>query len=553
MPYYKFSKDDVFYNLIEANPKSIFFIYSGSVFYNNTPFVSGALHSGNVGHMPVGFVSLHEMNVDRPFVFEYNDTITHGADATNRAGTSTDHSTGKVTPGNQQNSLIFPWMSKTGGGEVYKTTLTGAYNTSLYGDTSWVTFKYPLTSSIRRFFYSDGAENKYGHPQKNEAIINEHPETTKVGTAFDTIRDGANDATPTSLYKFDIEKVTIDKIAPRAHHTVEDYNIPTGPPTLGAPDPEGMYVVASSSFIDSLRNTLNHYTKLSPHYYFSSSLIPGCQKNTQTLCMLDIPSIFYGSSIKKGSVDLKWYVSGALLAQLSDPYKNGELRQVSGTYKDAGGTVISGGIAGVVLYNEGIIILTGSWDLAKGMHKENFVESGDDEVVDTWQRPRWIYFGTGMLDTSGSVYDNPGFDRRDNISVPSSSFYLGFEGTTYTPVITMMAHAKKGFLNHSNNRTYLKTNSSRSFNDPRTDTTSGSIIPMIHCGSNAYIQHNEMQIKNIVTSSYSNHTASFEKQTFISKIGIYDENKNLIAIAKMARPIKKTIDKEYTIKMKLDL
>ena len=43
------------------------------------------------------------------------------------------------------------------------------------------------------------------------------------------------------------------------------------------------------------------------------------------------------------------------------------------------------------------------------------------------------------------------------------------------------------------------------------------------------------------------------RQTFISKIGIYDENKNLIAIAKLATPLRKEEKDEFVFKLKLDL
>ena len=62
-----------------------------------------------------------------------------------------------------------------------------------------------------------------------------------------------------------------------------------------------------------------------------------------------------------------------------------------------------------------------------------------------------------------------------------------------------------------------------------------------------------MSIKNTVSASYTDSSASFEKQTYISKIGIYDENKNLIGIAKLATPIKKTEDRNLTFKLKLDI
>ena len=60
-------------------------------------------------------------------------------------------------------------------------------------------------------------------------------------------------------------------------------------------------------------------------------------------------------------------------------------------------------------------------------------------------------------------------------------------------------------------------------------------------------------IKNVVSSSYSDPYADFKKTTYISSVAIYDENKNLIGIAKLATPVKKTEDLEYTIKMKLDI
>ena len=65
-------------------------------------------------------------------------------------------------------------------------------------------------------------------------------------------------------------------------------------------------------------------------------------------------------------------------------------------------------------------------------------------------------------------------------------------------------------------------------------------------------EFNETEIKILEHSPYVDPTGSFKKQTYISKIGIYDENKNLIAIAKLANPVRKTEEREYTFKMKLD-
>ena len=102
----------------------------------------------------------------------------------------------------------------------------------------------------------------------------------------------------------------------------------------------------------------------------------------------------------------------------------------------------------------------------------------------------------------------------------------------------MMTHAPKGELNHSNNPTYLDKSLS-----------SGALtLP-----SGSYIENPKQAIKNIVKSPYADPTGSFSKETYISKIGIYDEENNLIAIAKLATPVRKTEDREFTFKIKMDI
>ena len=280
------------------------------------------------------------------------------------------------------------------------------------------------------------------------------------------------------------------------------------------------------SKISALKNTLNSYTYLSKHYAYDSGSydVDSLQsvfwdKGKQEMGLLSIPSIFYGRRIKKGTVDLKFYITGALVGQLKDERNNGELVQVG-----PDGSNGSGSIAGVVLYNEGFVLLTGSWDLTKAAtamgppHTERYLGPAGGATS-----PRWIDFAQSIA--TGSI------------SVLSSSFELNFSGTTYVPTITMMAHARKGHLNFSNNPTYIKHG----------QTTA------INTGSNKYRQFADLEIKNIVSSSYQQFTASYKKQTYISKIGIYDEKKNLIGIAKVATPVKKTEDRDFTFKIKLDI
>ena len=291
----------------------------------------------------------------------------------------------------------------------------------------------------------------------------------------------------------------------------------------------------------ALQNPMDSYKYLSPHYAYSSSL---GHKGQQHATLLSIPSIFFGSSIKKGSVSLKFYITGTLAGELQDVNKNGELIQVSGSANALGSTYGSGSVAGVVLYNEGFVAITGSWSLDPS-HKDDYSANNAYD-----QSPKWIWFGA-----SANVTPNGWGNTRDPAvarhSVTSSAWHLSFEGTNYVPALTMLAHAPAGMLNHSNNPTYKQFGQST-----HTDLAFSS--------SFQYIEPDNVTVKNTVSSSwevltssanpiYQQNSASFKKQTFISKIGIYDEEKNLIAIAKLARPIKKTEEDDFTFKLKLDI
>lgn len=250
----------------------------------------------------------------------------------------------------------------------------------------------------------------------------------------------------------------------------------------------------------SLRNSLDFYSTLSPHYAYSSSL---GNKEVQKINMINVPSIFYGSSIEKGTVVLKYFVTGTLIAEASDTLKDGVLYQTSGS--------TTGSSVGVALYNEGILLLTSSTNL--DTHGEAYTSAVTNYSAS------WHYFGTTDARTGA----------------PSSSFSLDFNGTSNIQALTMFAHAEENYLNFSNNPTFL----------------TGSVAAV--SSSNVYHEDAEAEIKNIVTSSYANHSASFQPVTYISKVGIYDDDKNLIAIASLANPVRKIEGRSYTFKLKLDI
>ena len=684
--------------------------------------------NSDVPGVPSGFVSLYEMNVDRNLghhTWDYALTPAQNEEAGNRK------------------AMIHPFVTKAGGLHTFKTMTAGTLDQLAYGAELTASFAYPISASIQREYYAlDPSAHTEGDPNSTR----KQPLNTRIPVHDDPDADS-----------------TVAQNNRFVNHQ-ENHSGRKGKPQVMSAVP------VIYSHIDALRNVLDSYAYLSPHYAYEFGDY-GITKSTQELNLISIPSIFYGSSIKKGSVDLKFYVSGTLIAQCIDQKKNGELIEVTGSQ--------TGSVAGVVLYNEGFVILTGSWDLT-GRNDENTTDpkaptipgtnepafprsthtelynpqSGEEEL------PKWTYFGTGIErsgsgpnreDGDGNYQTGYGIFATGSLTkfhLPSSSFSLEFEGTNRVPVMTLLAHAPIGELNHSNNPTFIKAHGgfmyhgrsrvmldiiypafkktagedtaatlesgiydvlngkTLSFTDAAGNTysatvdktikgskstatkigvknhwsqwhvghpgrrsraftnsiaqsitqainygvtsdtrdtydgsaflrtkfedeaymtwpgwssrptkidlvqidkggtgdntpggtlksatrtvegtsynfidfkaagsaqnnstlqsadfaggavtaqikSSGSLWP-VTSGSKNYVQSKEYAIKNTVSSSYANHTASFKKQTFISKIGIYDVEKNLIGIAKLAAPVKKTEERDFTFKLKLD-
>ena len=497
MPLYEFKRNDIFVNTLKTYPQIEFFVYGGKAYLNKQTPISGAFTS-SVPNVPVGFVNLYEYNVDRyggqtykgaPENAPAGDTTVYRAplgefgDPTGSTGFSIfalDYDTAPAEKSGRGNPLIHPFVVKSGNRIAFRTTTTGSFNTeTLAGEIVWA--DYPLSASISKEWWASAAVRHSG------AITDQ-----------------------------------------------------TGAPLQGG----GAYV----SHLEALRSVTDHYLGLSPHYAFSSASFPGSSSAANVhrevnnhprvhwtkdigggdIGIVHIPSIFYGSQIKKGTVNLKYYVTGTLVGELEDRNRNGELVQV-GPFNSVG----SGSVAGVVLYNEGFLILTGSWDLTPSQAVDDYIGSGSP------QKANWTYFAQSTQIFTGSTAGGI-----NNIASPvtamSSSFLMKMSGTTNTQVVTMLAHAPKGELNHSNNPTYRDHAS-----------FTGSIYP--NSGSTYYIENQEIKIKNIASSSYNDVTASFKKVTYISKIGVYDRDRNLIAVAKVATPIKKTEERDYTFKLKLDI
>ena len=322
--YYKFNEDDVFYNTIKTHPSCEYYVYSGSVYYNNRYSLSGAVNFP-VKHVPSGHVSLYELNIDRDEVGHTYDTV-------------------KDT-GNK--SLIYPFVTKDGSFMSFKTITTKNFNEDFqYGDI--LSGSYPLSATIVREYFAEGPASE---------LIPEEPDASTGGKQVEIVIADPN-------------------------KKQSDLKTITDAPGLRKPQ------------MIALKNTLDNYIGLSEHYAFSTDSLPkstvvNWNKGEQELNLISVPSIFYGSSIKKGTMDLRFYYTGSMIGQLKDEKQNGELIQVGPS--GSGG---SGSVAGVVLYNEGLILLTGSWNISSSLDSgyDNTKYRGTSESD---YPSRWIYFGAG--------------------------------------------------------------------------------------------------------------------------------------------------------------
>ena len=277
------------------------------------------------------------------------------------------------------------------------------------------------------------------------------------------------------------------------------------------------------SHLLALKNTINSYTYINPEIVYSNS-----SRNLDSVAvgLVSVPTIFYGSKIKPGTIDLNFYYTGSLLARAQDTKRDGVLYTTTGRR--------SGSAIGFALYGEGILILTASYDLSDtGQTDKYYRDPGTDLLVS--DNPKWIYFaqfGETTANTSA-----PAIRPNRDVWAPLSSFIMEMSGTQETQTLTMFAKAPKGDLNQSSNPTYRQY-STGSFSSATKRT---------------YLENSNIHIKNVVSSSYNDPTGSFEKTTYISRVGIYDDEKNLIGIAKLAMPVKKTVERGFTFKIKTDI
>jgi len=324
---------------------------------------------------------------------------------------------------------------------------------------------------------------------------------------------------------------------------------------------DGVSTTGSVSKIIALENTLNKNKVLSQkfdydEYYINGTINKNWNNKTNNyeellsphqkyMSMFVFPEIFKGQRINPGSVELNFYITGTLVATAKDSNRNGELIETVGPSSSVG-TVI-----GTVSYSEGIMMITGNYNLDDNVTDgylcpvtgTTTTVNGPGKVVlqTAWRdKPKWAHFGTfqSFIRSSDSILSQ-------SYGPVSSSYEIKFEGTNTIPTVTMFAHANKNEFNWSNNLSYLDRGhaSGSTYQD----------IVVAQTGAFLYEEREYLPVKNTVSSSFANYSSSYSDQTFISKVNILDKDGNIIAIAKMAKPVTKTNSADYTFKLKIDL
>lgn len=289
------------------------------------------------------------------------------------------------------------------------------------------------------------------------------------------------------------------------------------------------YISSTSNPVyKSLKNIYNSQRKLSEDFNFDNFPI-SCSVHI-------IPQQYYQSTIRKGSVSANIIsISGSgNLAQnetiniikAQDIYKDGVLRIVQENIPSSSQYSNLGTKVGYVLYDYGVILFKSStvW------HYDSF--SGQKTVKTYINAPAWNSGSVVADDTAYNwkFFGDEWFSQEEENKVHCS---IEYEGVNKLQHLTMFCTAPTGKVNCSTNPTFIEFSQS---------------IFLTQSSAFSYNENNNLTIKNTVSSSY-NIEENFEKEVYISEIYIYDDDQELIAVAKLANPIKKKEASAFTFKL----
>tara|TARA_B100001093_G_scaffold520211_1_gene613656 strand:- start:2791 stop:4242 length:1452 start_codon:yes stop_codon:yes gene_type:complete len=483
MALFKFDDNDIFINTLESYPEYSFYVVSGNVFIDNFPNLSGSHDQYTVSTaINNKFEGAPILGVPEGYISLYEYNINRGS-----GSIVYEENPNKLN----DDTIPAPHITSV---RLSETDATG--------------------SLMRPFVVSDGFKHSvktYGDSDSN-VLFN-----------FGEIIEGSYQMSASiTQYNYTASARVRRIINGKKSFAISGQESDEGPINF------------------SIANVLSKYLFKSPHMkMITEAPLPVRDLRTDECAVTNIPSIFYGKKIKPGSVELNYYVTGTLIGTLKDNGYNGELRQ---TFSLDSPIDYSGSVAGIVLYNEGLVILTGSYQL--GMN--NSIDYVDELNIETGTTiNKWTHFGSGLHAHKKMPGRSPknieilyGDDAATSDANVMPSFELKFQGVTEKQTMLMMSYARQGELNWSNNPTFIDQGS--------------SYLGTYYTSSNSY-KENDVQLANITDTKFSNYTPEHRKETYITKVAIYDKRKNLIGIATVANPVRKTEDRNYTFKLKLDL
>tara|TARA_B100001123_G_scaffold445296_1_gene596448 strand:- start:2308 stop:3771 length:1464 start_codon:yes stop_codon:yes gene_type:complete len=462
-------------------------------FYQNEAYINNQISQGNL--VPSGSISLYELNVDRQLIA---DNLAYGFITKNENPENitfvTDASSSKSKYDLISAAADLPSNFNKPSGYTQ------------VGQGADIYLAYPLSSSItREFLVGAGSSAPYSSFELSGSVWG-------TGLAFSG-----------SVRRMLALESVIDYYRPMSPFF--DYN--------------KYYIsgTADAAFPQRYFNSINGTSANPSNADKDGSIELAAAPYQKYMTLFQVPYIYRGTKIKPGSVELNFYVTGTLIATAKDSRQNGELIE---TYGPSDSSTI-----GVVMYNEGMLLVTGNYSLSDEVSDGYLcpIETPNPTTLRAGfkDNPRWVHFGA-----YDSYIKKTDSEISQSFSAVSSSYTLSFQGTNPINTLTMFAHANKNELNWSNNPTFIQ----------RSGLVSGSDYQKTfvkQTSSVAYIEDNKVSLANTVSGNFANYSSSYQDQTYISKINVYDDEHNLVGIAKLATPIKKTNAQDYTFKLKIDL
>lgn len=297
----------------------------------------------------------------------------------------------------------------------------------------------------------------------------------------------------------------------------------------------GSYLTYQTIYRDFITNSANPVYKSLKNIWNSQRILNNdfnFDNFPTSSAVLLVPRQYYNGTIKKGSVQAG-IINGRVSALTQscvrlaqDIYKDGILRITEDGMPSGHASSTIGDKVGYVLYDYGLFLFisstiytfdSGTQEASLWTLTNNFVWSSGTDNVANW---KW--------------FSDIEMNSEENDRLYS---FLSFEGVNKIENLTVLCDAPKGKLNNSNNPTFIEY-SQNIFLTQSTEST--------------FVENTNLEINNIFSSSFNIDDENFSKETYISYIYLYDENKEVIGVAKLAKPIKKSESRDYTIKISCD-